>query len=131
MLDETRYGLTFPFRPAVVAQLAALLIQAEAGVLLIARPADEVVGFVGAVLGPHLLTGDLCVEEVGWWVAPERRGSTLGPKLLRSLENWARHNGAVMLKMVAPVEPDGACPIGRFYARLGYVPIETAYLTRL
>jgi len=67
------------------------------------------------------------VDELMWWVEPAWRGSSAGPKLLRSLESWARQKGVRWIKMIAPVESD----VGKYYERIGYAALETSYLKRL
>ena len=90
-------------------------------------------GFVGGYVGAHHpLNGEPFAEEVVCWVDPLARQKRLGPKLWRSFEQWARQEGAVMLKMSAPVEPDGSWgTLGAYYIRDGYVPLETAFIKRL
>lgn len=86
-----------------------------------------VVGMLAIVALPHPLTGVPIAEEIAWWVEPEHRNSTIGPKLLRSAEQWATTNGANVVKMVAPA----GSTVGEFYERLGYRPVETAYIKRV
>lgn len=86
--------------------------------------AVTVVGFIAIVLLEHPMSAVPYVEELAWWVEPVYRSGTLGPRLLAQAENWAVANGARMIKMGAPQD---APEVGRFYERLGYAPIETAY----
>jgi GNAT superfamily N-acetyltransferase len=87
----------------------------------------RIVGMLAIVLIPHPLSGQLLAEEIAWWVEPEHRGGSIGPKMLRSAEEWATTNGANMVKMVAPA----GSTVGAFYERIGYQAVETAYVKAL
>lgn len=92
------------------------------------EPRPTTVGFICAIAATNPISGLLVCEELAWWVEPEHRGSPAGPKLLRSLEDWARQKGCHMLKMVAPAESP---EVARFYEKRGLRPAETAYFKRL
>jgi GNAT superfamily N-acetyltransferase len=106
----------------------------ETGVVFVAERDDivppggpELVGFLALVPLIHLLSGDRYAEEMAWFVGPRYRSGTVGPRLLRRAEEWARENGCVFLRMAAPHSTD----VGRFYETQGYQAIETAYLKRV
>jgi GNAT superfamily N-acetyltransferase len=122
-------------------------IALELGIVVVAErdnvpgPAGpELVGFIGLAALDHPLSGERFAEEIGWWVAPEYRSGTLGPRLLRWAEDWARQHGCAFLKMSAPagdLVDDGKgrryeqTPLGRFYEQRGFRPIETAFFKRV
>lgn len=114
----------------------------------------ELVGFIALAIVTHMLSGLSIAEEMGWWVDPPYRSGTLGPRLLRWAEDWARRNGCTFVKMAAPtlgkVLDDGRVyeplalgkaldigrvyertPLERFYEQLGYWRMETAFLKRV
>jgi GNAT superfamily N-acetyltransferase len=131
-LDATPYGEWLRFEPLQLAALAANLIEFEHGFLEVAvsdrtHDAGLVVGLLGGVLVPEPYSQQQIAEELVWWMAPDYRAGTDGPKLLRSFEEWARQHGAVLVKMVAPE----LSPVGAFYRRSGYTAIEIAYAKRL
>lgn len=113
-------------REFLIAQFIAAM---EHGVVLVAETEHppELVGFLVLIAAIHALSGDRFAEEIGWWVEPAHRYGTLGPQLLRRAEEWARANGCVFLKMIAPEGSD----VGRFYEQQGYRAIETAYFKRV
>lgn len=86
------------------------------------------VGFIAGVAARSPISELLIAEEVAWWVEPEWRNSTLGPKLLGAFEHWARQTGAHVLKMVAPAEFPA---VGRYYKRIGMREAEANYFKRL
>lgn len=102
------------------------------GVVVVAEPEysddDDLAGFFALVVVPHELSGERAGIEVGWWVQPELRNGTLGPRLLRWAEEWAQAHGVAFVKVA---EPGVGTSVGRFYARVGYQPVETAWMKRL
>jgi GNAT superfamily N-acetyltransferase len=93
------------------------------GTILVAEVDGRVVGMICLALVPHLLTGQLYVDEVAWWVDPAHRGGTAGPRLLKAAEQWAVQNHANLIRMVAPCGSDA----GRYYRRCGYKEVETTF----
>jgi GNAT superfamily N-acetyltransferase len=94
----------------------------------------ELVGFFALSALEHMLSGERYAEEAGWWVEPTYRSGTLGPRLLRAAEDWARTHDCAFLKLAAPFDPVNdtvASHVGRFYQRQGYQPIETAFFKRV
>lgn len=126
-LNTKPYGDLFveprPDRLASVFELCRNL-----GVVLVAHDDERFAGFIAAVCPAHPFTGQRYADEVAWWVEPEYRSGLTGPKLLRSLEDWARQNGCDLVKMVAP---NGAISVTGYLERVGYAPVETAYTKRL
>lgn len=129
-LLSSHYGELFSVEttPALLATLIVNVL--SMGVILVAEvdefPTEKktLVGMLAMVALPHVFTGKKLAEEVAWWVEPEHRGGTLGPKMLRQGEEWATRNGANMVKMVAPA----GSTVGEFYEHIGYRPVETAYI---
>jgi GNAT superfamily N-acetyltransferase len=127
-LEGSSYGRWFPFRPRTMARLVDELL--EGGIIFVLEPTPGlIVGMLCACPVQDPFSGLGIADELAWWVEPEHRRGTGGPKLLRSLEAWARQKGLSLVTMVAPVESDG--DVGRFYTRLGYTAVETKFVKRL
>lgn len=129
---ETPYGELLHVDPDRIG--AQFDVALEHGVVFVAERDDvpgpngpELVGFLALAALPHMLSGDRYAEEMGWFVLPRYRLGTIGPRLLRRAEEWARTNGCAFLKVAAPEGTD----VGYYYERAGYQPIETAYLKRV
>lgn len=137
-LETTRYGTIVTATREQLAQLTGLVL--AHGVILVAEierswssPHDPsgfvwacdqtLVGMLAMVALPHPLTGEPFADELAWYVEPEHRRGTVGPRLLAAGEAWARAQGFSVVKMVAPAGGD----VGRFYARRGYVEVETVW----
>jgi DNA-binding MarR family transcriptional regulator len=100
------------FDPALSVPADAHQLTPPSGLLLLARQGREAVG-CGAVL----LHGDAPAEIKRMWIAPAARGSGLGRRLLRMLEQHARAAGATVMHL----ETNGALAEAiRLYRSEGY-----------
>lgn len=128
-VQDTGYRDRLPLNPEALAALADRLLSGGDDVtLLVADVDDAPVGMLGLMAYTHPMSGERVTSEAVWWVDPAVRGGTLGVRLLRAGEQWARDRGAVALQMIQPVEADR---VGALYAALGYAPVETTWMRRL
>lgn len=97
----------------------------EDAALFVAERAGELVGMIGMVRYPHLLTEEIVAGELFWWVEPSARTSSAAARLLQRAEAWAWSVGADLLQMIAPT-PE----VERIYDKRGYERIEVAYQKR-
>lgn len=126
-LRETPYGQHMPTRPEALAAFAGRLIMSPDGVILVApQPYGDLAGMIALWSYLHPMSGEVVASELVWWVNPAARGS-LGVRLVRRAEAWARAKGAVVLQMIAPTH---APRVGEFYRALGFDEIETSYQKR-
>jgi GNAT superfamily N-acetyltransferase len=95
--------------------------------VLVADHGGELVGMIAAMVGPLLIIGRDYAEELVWWVEPRYRNGTVGPRLLKAAEAWARSADLLCLKLGAPVSTEGAI-VSAFYERSGYLPLETSHV---
>jgi predicted N-acetyltransferase YhbS len=124
-VGDTVYGHVLTFKPKAVADLAARVI--EHGLILLAEVDDQVVGMIAGVPLEELIANTPMFDEMVWWVEPDYRKGSVGPRLLRAVEHWARQKGLRLVKMVAPA----GSGVGDYYARHGYEPVESSYIKRL
>lgn len=124
-LEESPYGRWLGRNAEQLETFVRWMLE-HAIVFVVESPAGGTVGMVAAVATFVPMTGDPIVDEVAWWVEPEFRGSTAGPRLLNALEAEVRTNYKCVLKMIAP----GASSVGRYLEHRGYTPLETAYVLR-
>lgn len=79
-------------------------------------------GIVGGMLGvkvPFAFSFTLRASELGLYVAPECRGSSLALKLVRRFEQWARDQDCKRAQVGVTVGINDEHAI-RFYKKLGY-----------
>lgn len=136
-LTETPYRQFLTVSPAMLDSLVDTVL--ELGVVLVAErlhfpyigpnlePAParrELVGMIALVELENPITGEPFADELVWWVEPEHRHGTIGPRLLVAGEAWAREKLLPVVKMVAPA----GSQVGAFYQRMGYTAVETAFI---
>lgn len=124
-LAESAYGRLFPADPDRLGLLLQMCL--ELGAIFVAETEDGVIGMLAVVALTDPIGGVRYADEIAWWVEPACRTGFAGPRLLMAAQNWALARQCAFLKMVAPIDKPA---VGEFYARVGYVPIETAYIKR-
>lgn len=124
-LIHTRYGEIVRFSEPCLATLIAQVL--ALGAIFVGDVDGRLEGMLGLVELTNPISGDTYADELVWWVEPDARHRSLGPRLLKSAEFWAKSRNLSMIKMVAPT----GTHVGSFYLRMGYTPIETAYVKRL
>lgn len=85
----------------------------------------------GAILGlvfPHWWNPSVLVaQELGWWVEPEYRGTSVGIRLLKQFEIRVAELGATKVMMICleALEPD---KVEQIYTKLGYTKLERIFI---
>lgn len=120
----TPYSASLPVTPEYLEHTATTVIGGGTGIIYVVETDSRLVGFLAAYIGRHPFTGQMYCEELAWWMEPAARKGTAGPRMLWLLIEWARQNGAVVLKMVAPA----GSSVGEFYLRHGFTHLESAFL---
>jgi len=100
---------------------------------ILARPnticiAEEGKGIIlGLVYPAYWNTSVLIAQELGWWVEPEYRGTSVGIKLYSKFKQRARELGATKLMMICleSSEPD---KLESFYLLQGLKPTERTFM---
>lgn len=64
--------------------------------------------------------------ELGWWVNPEDRKTSIGKELLQAFEEWAKEQDC---KLITMISLDDA--LGSFYEKCGYKLTERTYMKEL
>jgi GNAT superfamily N-acetyltransferase len=127
LVSAPDYAAVVQWTPEKVEELTRWLTLVETNRVFVLEGADgAIVGMLAIALTPNLWGDGSIAEEVAWWVEPGHRGGA-GLKLLGAGEEWARQQGALVLRMVAP----RGSQIGTVYERRGYVPLESIYVLRL
>jgi GNAT superfamily N-acetyltransferase len=126
-LASTPYGQLLPTEPERLEAFVRAIL--AIGVAFVAEDhGGALVGMIAFVVAEHPISGQEYADEQAWWVSPECRGGSIGPKLLHAAEAWARQRGLTMVKMVAPVASEG---VAAYYERIGYEAVEVSYVKQL
>jgi len=127
LVSAPDYASIVEWQPEKVEDLTRFLTLGETNRVLVLEADDgELVGMLAVAITENLWGHGTIAEEVAWWVEPAHRGRA-GLKLLGAGEDWARQEGALVLRMVAP----RGSQIGTVYERRGYIPLESIYVLRL
>lgn len=125
-LASSPYGRFFAFKPEAVRELVRRVF--ADGIAFVAERDGAIVGMIGGFPYLEPFSNTPMLDELAWFVEPGARSSSVGPRLLAAWEAWARQQGIVALRMVAP---RGAESVAAFYTRCGYEPIDIAFIKRL
>lgn len=113
------------------AKLCASLSAGDCGAFWAAFDAD---GRICALIGGHVhrapASKTLRASELAWYVQPEHRGGTLGIRLIKEFEAWAKSKGAKSLIM-ASFETSPTKEVGQMLARMGFRQLETYHCLNL
>lgn len=122
-----------PFRPSKIGQWGQLFLTNEDWLCVIARKEVEgklvPVGFVAAGAVEMLFCELKTVDDLGFFVLPEWRGTTAAVRLLRYLEAWGKAKG-VEIRMGVTTGTNQA-QVGKFLARFGYEATGELYTKAL
>ncbi len=123
--------LTGPYRdeitdnPEQVNRIVDWLFAQPAARILVYEDDDRVEGVLCFIIFPHYFSGELCANEMIWYVSPDHRGRG-SLELLWAAEKMAYDMGAVRMQLTAPT-PE----VGEIYKRCKYKLVEVGYQARL
>jgi GNAT superfamily N-acetyltransferase len=123
-IGEGPYAAHITPSAEAMAKLAAGLIEADHGLILVYERAGRILGMIGVIATFHPYSGSPVMSEMFWYVEPESRG--VGVRLLRAAEEWGRSHSIVDSIMISP-----SPKVSAFYERLGYKPLETQFIKAL
>lgn len=80
-------------------------------------------GMLAGMTTPFVFGTQTVATEIGWWVEPDKRKSSIGSELLEAFEFWAKKVGASFVSMGSLDDS-----LGKFYEKRGYKLYERAYM---
>jgi GNAT superfamily N-acetyltransferase len=91
--------------------------------LILGRVNGEACGLYAGYITPYYFSNELVANDIAWFVVKERRGSSLGLRLLTAFENWAKDQGVSEIRVgystdINPTAFDSLM-IKRGYSRVG------------
>lgn len=90
----------------------------------------KVVGILGGLLTPDLMSGEMVATEAFWYVLPKHRKSIWSVKLLFTFELWAKQIGAKRIIMAHLLHAVSA-KLSHYYVKRGYRAVEINYVKDL
>lgn len=124
-LHEGPYRDQLEDNPEQVHKLIDWLFTQPAAKILVYEDEWEVQGVLCFVLFPHYFSGELCANELIWYVEEGHRGKG-SLELLWAAETLAYQMGAVRMQLTAPT-PE----VGEIYKRCKYALVEVGYQAKL
>jgi GNAT superfamily N-acetyltransferase len=106
------------------------LVISPAGFVLVAEVGGAIVGAMLGLAHVPVFGRRLQASELGWFVAPDHRGSRDAVRMIAEFEAWARQRECVrvVLSRLMNMRPDA---VGRLYERLGYAERESSFAKAL
>ena len=91
---------------------------------------SRVVGYLLGMLTEPFFSTDVVAVDLMFYVAPESRGGPAAFRLWTSFGDWAKQKGAKELRqgVTTGITPERT---GRFFQKLGMVPVGTNYRLQL
>ena len=91
--------------------------------LILGRVNGEACGLYAGYITPYYFSNELVANDIAWFVVKERRGTSLGLRLLTAFENWAKDQGASEIRVgystdINPTAFDSLM-LKRGYSRVG------------
>ena len=107
-----------------IKEIAEILLQ-NPDIICIQKENKGVI--LGIVYPLFYNTNILIAQELGWWVEPEYRGTTISIKLLKEFEQEAKKRGVSKIIMICleTQNPDG---LKNIYERMDYKALEFSYV---
>ena len=100
----------------------------DISVILIYKEDGKMLGSIGGVLAQWFTSKKTVMAYESWWfVDPDARGKGVAKGLLDAFTDWAQGLGAekvVMVEFAGDLKP-----MGNYYKRKGFEPLETRYMT--
>jgi GNAT superfamily N-acetyltransferase len=123
-ITSSRYRSALRPNPDAMGMLAAKLIEAPHGLVLVSEAGGAVTGMIGVIATFHPMSGDSVMSEMFWYVTPVARGH--GVRLLKAAEAWAKSHDIKQAIMISPTKK-----VSAFYRRVGYSKLEEQYVKAL
>lgn len=127
--DATKYGDMIAFDDESFRNTYEQLL--TGGVVLLAEVGGIVVGAAGALAYPFYFNANHKTgQEVFWWVNEEARGASVGGRLFKALEAWAKEEGCQTFSMITldSLNPE---EVSAMYLRAGYRGSERSFIKEL
>lgn len=130
MHGESPAYRNYRFEPGKIANLVKLCVESPDWLLLIAYNLGTPVGFVAAGAVEMIFGSEKTVDDLAVYVVPEKRGSMLGPRLVKALVDWAKTTGAREVRLGVTTEIDNS-RVTTLLERMGFSQTGTLSTLKL
>jgi len=130
MHGESPHYRDYPFRGQKVADLCNLCLASPDWMCWIAYEKDNPIGFLACGAVEMLFSEQKTVDDLAFYVVPEKRGGSAGPKMLNILRQWAELHQAAEIRMGVTTEIDND-RVSKFLERKGFRQSGTLMTQRM
>lgn len=121
---EERTGVPFDLE-SCECSLEVIVESPDAFGFIVETDEGTPVGYLAGTIGPSLFNLDARVAtELGWWIHPDHRNGSIGPRLLQVTKKKLKERG---VKRMSMIHFDEDPQVGKFYEKLGMVRTETIW----
>ena len=119
MHNESPFYRAYPFSEDKINRLCEVFIKNTDWFCAVAQLEGKIIGFVAVTIVPTFFGESRFVEDISFYVAPEKRGTSAALRLIRAVELWGVANNveAIRVGVTTGTNPAQA---GQFFLRLGY-----------
>lgn len=124
MHGESAHYSAIPFDDKTAARTVASFLDPESQsrtAFVVTDDQDAPVGGVLTFLVPFYFSLGTYVSELALYLLPEARGGTTALRLIRHMERWGKHRGALQARVGVTAGINNPHATG-IYSRLGYQP---------
>ena len=101
------------------------------GLNLVVEDEGEIVGLMSGVVVPFFMNANAKVwQEIIYYIKPEKRVGTIGLRLFKEMERYAKDKGCThcLMAHLCNINSDR---MSKLYGRQGYSPMEIQFLKKL
>ena len=117
-------GPFYKFDRVKAEQLISGAIEHEDYLVAVLEIDNELKGMLVAQMSNHFILNRRVAFDIGWYVAPEARGSSGSVKLIKYFENWGKSKGVDTLVLA---DIPHLTDLAKVYTKLGYALSERSY----
>lgn len=119
MHSESPFYGRYPFSDKKTRTLCEVFVNHHDWFCVVAEQEGELIGFMAVTIVPTFFGEARFLEDISFYVVPEKRGTSAALRLLRAVEAWGLANNvdAIRVGITTGTNPESA---GNFFIKLGY-----------
>lgn len=121
MHEESQYS-ALTYSPEKVAKKCIRSLYDPDMFALVAENEGEIVGMIGAIVGPYEFGDELIANDMLVYVSIEHRGSMAFIRMIKAYVFWAKEQGAALI-FLAQTTGINQELVASLYQRLGFKPV--------
>lgn len=124
MHEESPHYRDYPFRAEKLVGWCKLCLESPDWICWVAIEGDEYVGMLAVGAVEMIFSEQKTVDDLAFYVVPEKRGTSIAPRLLSVMRQWAELHGAAEIRMGVTTEIDND-RVSKYLERKGFTQTGT------